>query len=95
MTSTWKQKGTTWGTTLLWHIAVQYRIRLGSSMVTHGCADRFGLSYGYGSSVLEFVCLPWSEVCSARVTSLLLLWLWLWLGYGWVKLWVRVGFLPL
>ena len=25
------------------------------------------------SSVLEFVCLPWSEVCSARVTSLLLL----------------------
>ena len=23
--------------------------------------------------VLEFVCLPWSEVCSARVTSLLLL----------------------
>ena len=26
-----------------------------------------------GSSVLEFVCLPWSEVCSARVTSLLLL----------------------
>ena len=24
-------------------------------------------------SVLEFVCLPWSEVCSARVTSLLLL----------------------
>ena len=22
--------------------------------------------------VLEFVCLPWSEVCSARVTSLLL-----------------------
>ena len=23
--------------------------------------------------MLEFVCLPWSEVCSARVTSLLLL----------------------
>ena len=22
---------------------------------------------------MEFVCLPWSEVCSARVTSLLLL----------------------
>ena len=30
------------------------------------------------SSVLEFVCLPWSEVCSARVTSLLLLLLLLW-----------------
>ena len=23
--------------------------------------------------VLEFVCLPWSEVCSARVTSLLII----------------------
>ena len=29
--------------------------------------------YSPFSSVLEFVCLPWSEVCSARVTSLLLL----------------------
>ena len=28
---------------------------------------------GFLSFVLEFVCLTWSEVCSARVTSLLLL----------------------
>ena len=25
------------------------------------------------SSVLEFVCLPWSEVCSARVSSIIII----------------------
>ena len=33
-------------------------------------AWRVELSY---HTIIEFVCLPWSEVCSARVTSLLLL----------------------
>ena len=34
---------------------------------------RYYFIYLHTYSVLEFVCLPWSEVCSARVTSLLLL----------------------
>ena len=36
--------------------------------------------------MLEFVCLPWSEVCSARVTSLLLLLLLL-LVHNWTFVW--------
>ena len=31
------------------------------------------LALAPSSFVLEFICLPWSEVCSARVTSLILL----------------------
>ena len=50
------------------HSACGYRNGRPTLMITFDLIDQSGLP-----SVLEFVCLPWSEVCSARVTSLLLL----------------------